>query len=436
MSEPKRLLKIFLCHASQDKPSVRELAQCLFAEGWIDPWLDEKKLLPGQDWRLKIEEAVETSDIVIICLSSNSVSKEGAVQKELRYAKEIALEKLEESIFLIPLRIDECAVPRGLRFYQWADYFGEKKDETYNALLESLRLRYEQKLKIEKEEHARKEKERLEHEAAEKVAREKAERKAAEIAAREKAEREAAEKVAQEKAEREAAERIARENAKRKAAEIAKREKAERQAAQKASTAKAIFESFSSLKSVLAQTRPFFRVVGVIGIIIVLFWGGSLVMPHLLSLIPTAKPSATITPTNIPTQTLTPLPVEKIIGYTEVIVQQSPTETPVPTLAIPTGKPVTLWHAFPIMKNATSGQVIDEKTYRFAINSTIKDVSEYYQSKVDGYEWIVLPDSISIVGNDLTIDFVKNHSLLKLMLLTATQAGDTTIITLTENSPY
>ncbi len=55
MPNEQRFLKVFLCHASQDKPAVREVAQRLFAEGWIDPWLDEKKLLPGQDWRLKIE---------------------------------------------------------------------------------------------------------------------------------------------------------------------------------------------------------------------------------------------------------------------------------------------------------------------------------------------------------------------------------------------
>jgi hypothetical protein len=37
-------LRVFLCHASQDKPIVRELFQRLFAEGWIDPWLGEDKL--------------------------------------------------------------------------------------------------------------------------------------------------------------------------------------------------------------------------------------------------------------------------------------------------------------------------------------------------------------------------------------------------------
>jgi len=83
MPNINRPLKIFLSYASQDKFLVRKLSERLGREKWIDPWVDEKKLLPGQDWRLKIEEAVETSDIVIICLSTNSVSKEGFVQKEL-----------------------------------------------------------------------------------------------------------------------------------------------------------------------------------------------------------------------------------------------------------------------------------------------------------------------------------------------------------------
>lgn len=191
----KRLLKVFLSYASQDRAAVRELSRRLATEGWIDPWLDVKKLLPGQDWRLQIQEAVETSDIVIICLSTHSVTKEGYVQKELRYAREIALEKPDETIFLIPLRLDECNVPRGLRFYQWVDYFGEKKDEAYKALIESLKLRYDQKLKIEEEEHARREKEDQERETAEKAAREKTEREIAGKAETEKAEKKAVEKT-------------------------------------------------------------------------------------------------------------------------------------------------------------------------------------------------------------------------------------------------
>lgn len=179
MTKVKRPLRVFLSYASQDKLAVRDFARRLTDEGWIDVWVDEKKLLPGQDWRTKIEEAVETSDIVIICLSSNSVGKEGFVQKELRYAREIAFEKPDETIFLIPIRFNDCAVPRGLRFYQWGDYFGENKEQTFLTLLESLNLRYQQKLKLEEEADLQREieKKRLELESI---------RKAQEIALEEK----------------------------------------------------------------------------------------------------------------------------------------------------------------------------------------------------------------------------------------------------------
>jgi len=195
MSEFHHPLKVFLSYASQDRPLVRELSRRLVGEGWIETWVDEKSLLPGQDWRVKIEEAVEEADVVIICLSNHSVSKEGHVQKELRYAREIALEKPDETIFLIPLRLDECDVPRGLRFYQWVDYFGDAKNNSYDALVKSLKLRYEQKLRLEEIENSREEKVRLE---VEELARQK----------KEKVEREDAEKVAQEKVEKEIQRRL------------------------------------------------------------------------------------------------------------------------------------------------------------------------------------------------------------------------------------
>lgn len=140
MSESRKL-RVFLCHASQDKPVVRELYQRLLAEGWIDPWLDQEKLLPGQDWDLEIEKAVESADAVMVCLSSRSVSKEGYIQKELRFVLDIALEKPEDTIFVIPLRLDECEVPRRLRSWQYADYFPEIRDSAYGRLIASLKER-------------------------------------------------------------------------------------------------------------------------------------------------------------------------------------------------------------------------------------------------------------------------------------------------------
>lgn len=141
MPEPRKL-RVFLCHASQDKPVVRELYQRLLAEGWIDPWLDEEKLLPGQDWNLEIEKAVETSDAVVVCVSSISISKEGYIQRELRRVLSIAEEKLEGAIFLLPVRLDECEIPRQLRDKQFLDYFpGMRRDSAFEKLKFSLKLR-------------------------------------------------------------------------------------------------------------------------------------------------------------------------------------------------------------------------------------------------------------------------------------------------------
>lgn len=298
MPEAERPLKVFLCHASQDKPIVRELAQRLFAEGWIDPWLDEKRLLPGEDWRSKIEEAVETSDIVLICLSNNSVSKEGFIQKELRYAREIALEKPDETIFLIPLRLDDCELPRGLRFFQWGDYFGEKKDETYTALLKAFELRYQQKLMLEEKNRAREEIERLEREAAAKAARELAEREKAEKAEREKMERMAADRARKEKAERQDAEKAAQKKAKRESAEKAKREKIERRAAQISALQVFFSKFFTSFKLAIPKASPLLRIGSIVGIILALFWVSSQALAQFPLSLPTAEASMTARPTS------------------------------------------------------------------------------------------------------------------------------------------
>ena len=144
MSDKARSLRVFLCHSSGDKPLVRELYSRLSAEGWIDPWLDEEKLYPGHDWDLEIEKAVESADVVIVCLSNGSVTKEGYVQRELRFVLDIALTKPEETIFIVPVRLEECQPPRRLRAYQYVDYFPkDQRERTYKRMLVSLEMRAE-----------------------------------------------------------------------------------------------------------------------------------------------------------------------------------------------------------------------------------------------------------------------------------------------------
>jgi hypothetical protein len=79
---------------------------------------------------------------VIICLSNKSITKEGYVQRELKFALDIALEKPEETIFLIPLRLDDVTPPRRLHSWQYVDYFPvDRKQIAFSRLLASLKLK-------------------------------------------------------------------------------------------------------------------------------------------------------------------------------------------------------------------------------------------------------------------------------------------------------
>ena len=136
-NDEKRTLKVFLCHASGDKPQVRNLYKRLSTEG-VDAWLDQEKLLPGQDWRVEIPRAVQEADVVVVCLSNKSITKEGYIQKEIKFALDSADEKPDGTIFLIPARLEDCPVPEKLSRWQWVDLF---EDNGYLKLLSSLKLR-------------------------------------------------------------------------------------------------------------------------------------------------------------------------------------------------------------------------------------------------------------------------------------------------------
>ena len=136
-NEVSRSLRVFLCHSSTDKAAVRELYERLRTDG-IDPWLDEENLLPGQAWEQEIPKAVRNNDIVIVCLSRTAVGKTGYVQKEIRYALDVADELPDGTIFLIPLRLEHCEIPDRLRRWHCVNLFEEKG---YEKLMRALQFR-------------------------------------------------------------------------------------------------------------------------------------------------------------------------------------------------------------------------------------------------------------------------------------------------------
>jgi CheY-like chemotaxis protein len=128
---------VFLCHSSGDKDRVRDLYQRLTLDG-VECWFDEVDLLPGQDWDLEITAAIRRSRLVLACLSQESITKAGYLQRELKKALDVADEQPEGSTFLIPVLLELCRVPQRLQRWQWADL---RAEGGYDRLLASIRGR-------------------------------------------------------------------------------------------------------------------------------------------------------------------------------------------------------------------------------------------------------------------------------------------------------
>ena len=121
--EPWGLLQVFIAYVKEDTKAVERLSEALETAGF-SPWTDARKLLPGQNWPRAIESAIETSDFFVACFSGNSVNKTGGFQSEIRYALDCARRVPLDEIFVVPVRLDGCSVPRSIqREFQYIDLF-------------------------------------------------------------------------------------------------------------------------------------------------------------------------------------------------------------------------------------------------------------------------------------------------------------------------
>ncbi len=115
--------RIFIAYVEEDVQHAKRLFSA-FEQRGFRPWLDKKKLMPGQNWPRAIEAAIQTSDFFVACFSQRSTCKRGNFHSELRYALLCAAKIPLDEIFLIPARLDNCVVPRRIsRQVQYVDLF-------------------------------------------------------------------------------------------------------------------------------------------------------------------------------------------------------------------------------------------------------------------------------------------------------------------------
>jgi len=115
--------KVFICYAREDEDTARRLYKDLQKAG-MAPWMDKQDLIPGQNWKFILNQAIKGSDYFIALLSSHSVSKRGYVQKEFNYALDVLDGMPPDEIFVIPVRLEDCEVPyEKVKDIQWVDLF-------------------------------------------------------------------------------------------------------------------------------------------------------------------------------------------------------------------------------------------------------------------------------------------------------------------------
>ncbi len=120
--------RVFIAYAREDRDAAERLYGELSDAGF-DPWMDSVRLLPGQNWPRAIENAIENSDFFVACFSENSANKRGGFQAEIRYALDCARRTPLEEIFIIPIRLNACRVPRAIqREIQYIDFFPDWRD--------------------------------------------------------------------------------------------------------------------------------------------------------------------------------------------------------------------------------------------------------------------------------------------------------------------
>ncbi|WP_454149330.1 toll/interleukin-1 receptor domain-containing protein [Microbacterium lacticum] len=138
---------VFLSYIREDKAHADDLQKVLEAAGF-NVWRDKDKLFPGDNWALKIRQAIQGGSFIFLaCFSTALSAREVSYQNEelVLAAAEYRLRPMDTS-WLMTVRFDECSIPpvdlgmgRSLdRTIHRTDLFAERKTEEIARLVMAI----------------------------------------------------------------------------------------------------------------------------------------------------------------------------------------------------------------------------------------------------------------------------------------------------------
>jgi small GTP-binding protein len=124
---------VFLSHSSKDKAVVRSIAERLHTDG-LRVWLDDWELHPGDSILAKIEEGLEHSRVLVLCMSTNAFGSDWA---QLEAGTFRFRDPLNKDRRFIPLRLDQTPIKGSLGQFLYINWLLDDREQEYTKLLEA-----------------------------------------------------------------------------------------------------------------------------------------------------------------------------------------------------------------------------------------------------------------------------------------------------------
>ena len=126
---------VFLSHNAKDKAVVRAVAERLRQDG-LKVWFDEWEIKPGDSIPAKIEEGLEHSRVLVLCMSANAFGSDWA---QLEAGTFRFRDPLSQDRRFIPLRLDDAPIRGSLAQFLYVNWLPANREQEYAKILEACR---------------------------------------------------------------------------------------------------------------------------------------------------------------------------------------------------------------------------------------------------------------------------------------------------------
>ena len=126
---------VFISYSSNDKAVVRAVAERLRADG-LQVWFDAWEIRVGDSIPAKIEEGLEHSRVLVLCMSANAFGSDWARLESGTFRFRDPLNKNRR---FIPLRLDDAPAPGSLAQFRYVDWREGNRNGEYQGLRAACR---------------------------------------------------------------------------------------------------------------------------------------------------------------------------------------------------------------------------------------------------------------------------------------------------------